>query len=647
MAKVKKDLAQLGKQMMLLGTYEEYDVNEIIEVLKAADDLYHNDQQSFLDDSEYDALRKFAEMNDPSHAYFAGVGSDVRGGKVKLPREMGSLDQVEIGEIDKWVTDNNLSGHIVIATDKLDGTSGMVIYDTNGDMQIAFSRGNGTEGADITRHIRRFKSIPKTISTSRMVRGEIILSKSDFLILRDKVMSRGGTPYKNARNMVAGLMNAEKNDPIVYDYLHFVAYGIYDYDNHKHLMLADLRDDGFMVPATNFFMGKDLTDNALADYLNERRAKSDYEIDGLVLDVDQALKRQEMNPTRDTLNPAYAVKYKVADASNIAITEVVAVHWAPSKHGYLKPRVEIQPVELVGVTVTFATGFNAKFIVDNGIGPGAEVQITRSGDVIPYIQKTVKKATPQMPSTKYDWITNDDGTQVDIILEGHESNVEVRINRLTDFFTTIDAPQIRKGAIQKLYDAGYKTIEDIIKMSEIDMVRVLGANGSKVYSGLRTALTDIPAYKFIGAHSNVRGLGVRKFKKLQQALGVPKLLACTNHLDIINIAGFDEKTARGAVKAIAAFVDFAANLSSYYSFGSSDAANTGSLAGQKVVFTGFRDKNLEQIVEDEGGEMQSAVSNKTTIVVALTPNSSSGKIKKARDLGIRIMGVDEFKRMVE
>ncbi len=640
----KKDLAKIGREMVLLGTYEDYDLSDIVEVLRAADDLYYNDQQSFIEDNEYDALRTYAEVLEPHHAYFTGVGSDVRGGKIKLPYQMGSLDQVQIGEIADWVGNWTLQQQYLTLTDKLDGTSAMAIYDANGNLQIAYSRGNGIEGADITRHIKNF--VPASVDSALVVRGEVILTKANFDILRTKVMSRGGTPYKNARNMVAGLMNSSKNDPIVYDYLDFVAYDVLNYELSKSHMLDELRDAGFLTPYSQMWFGDSLTDDNLARYLTERRDRTKYEIDGLVIDVTAPDVRAKMNPTRDTLNPAYAIKYKVADASNQAVAKVVKVHWAASKHGYLKPRVEIEPVDLVGVTITYATGFNAKFIVDNGIGPGAEVQITRSGDVIPFIQKTVTSAAPDLPNMNYDWITNDDGDRVDIILHDHENNKDVQIKRIVDFFTSIDTPLLREGSVTKMYEAGYDTIEKIIAADEMDFIRIIGSNGQKIYDGLRKTLTDIPLFKILGAHSTVRGLGVRKFKKLQQAFGRDGLYNCNDAAAVADQEGFDDKTAPGVIRSIAAFQDFLHDVSNFVTVAADKDTSGGVLEGQKIVFTGFRDKALQAVVEDEGGTMQSGVSSKTTILVAANPNSSSGKMKKARDAGVRIMGIDEFKRML-
>lgn len=383
-------IAKLGREMVELGTYDNYSIEEIIEVLRAADNLYYNVHQSFLEDNEYDALRKFAEILEPYNPYFTGVGSDVRGGKVKLPYQLGSLDQVDVGEITDWVGNWSLQDEPMLITDKLDGTSAMVVYDEKGDLQIAYSRGNGVEGADITRHIRKFASVPKNVDRKMVVRGEVIIPKHHWEEVKQLVKTKSGALYKNPRNCVAGLMNAEKNVPVVYQTLRFVAYDILgDNTRNKEGMLRELSVRGFDIPYCDTMLGRELTDDTLALYLNKRREKTVYEIDGLVIDVNDISKREQMNPTRETLNPAYAIKYKVADASNLVHAEVIGVEWNVSKHGYLKPRIKIKPVELVGVTVQYCTGFNAKFVYDNKIQPGSIIAITRSGDVIPYCTRVV------------------------------------------------------------------------------------------------------------------------------------------------------------------------------------------------------------------------------------------------------------------
>ena len=141
---------------------------------------------------------------------------------------------------------------------------------------------------------------------------------------------------------------------------------------------------------------------------------------------------------------------------------------------------------------------------------------------------------------------------------------------------------------------------------------------------------------------------MRKSKKLQQALGHKGLLDLDDRLEIETISavdGFDHKTAQKVLATLNEFGPFLDQIDGYYTFDETGGFVTGAgaMTDQKVVFTGFRDKSLEAAVEAAGGTMQSGVSGKTNILVASNPTSNSGKAKKARDLGVRVIGVDELK----
>lgn len=628
-------------------------VDEYIEMLSKADDMYHNGEESFMTDSEYDAIRNIVYNLDKTHPYFIGVGSDVRGGKVKLPFEMGSLDQIEIGDIEEWIRKNKLEDEEIVVTDKMDGASTLIVYDTNGKPQIAYSRGNGTEGADWSRHVFKISNVPPQITQKLVVRAEVELTNTAFEKLRTIVMSRSGKPYKNARNMVSGLMNSKTNPDIVYDYLTVVAYEIVGSTMSKLDMLETLETEGFMTVDYHTWYGEKITDELLAGYLNERRENLDYEIDGLVLDVESAEKRAEMNPTRDTLNPAYSIKYKVADASNVAIATVIGVLWNISKHGYLKPTIMIEPVELVGVTVRNCTGFNAKFIYDNGIGPGAKIQITRSGDVIPFCQKVIEKAIPQMPGMipeqiNWNWDWNETG--VDAVLKEH--NNEVMVQQLIDFFASIEAPHLKEGNIRamvKYCDLNNTddAIIDMLTTSKRLWNSVIGANGTKIYNGLQAKLASMPLHVLLGSVPHFgRGVGKRKWKKLISSLRIKTIdeLPLLNKSQICSVEGFESKTAEKIIQGVGPFMKLYDSIIDVVIFQDLNENNTGvDLEGQKICMTGFRDKDMQTFIENSGGIVQSAASSKTTMVIAKDPNSSSGKIKKARELGIEILGIAEFK----
>jgi len=462
--------------------------------------------------------------------------------------------------------------------------------------------------------------------------------------------------------MVAGLMNAKDNDPEVYKHLVFVAYTIVNQVDMSHQeQIHKLQEEKFETPYARWVLGTQLTDDYLTGYLDGRREHSFYEIDGLVLDVAAVWKRNIMNPTRETLNPAYSVKYKVASADNVAITTVKMVEWNISKDALIKPRVHIEPVDLMGVTLRHASGFNAKFIYDNGVGPGAKVQITRSGDVIPFIQKVVERAVPQMPGMVpeqvnwiWNWTTNDDGVQVDAKLETPEEHDEVVLQQLLHFATTLDIEHLKEGTIRKMaslheyHDFMHASLT-MLQYSEEDWKSGVGANGRKIYASIQKKLNNMPLYLLMGALPFFdRGVGTRKFKKLIRILKIKNVgeLGMLNKAQITIVDGFELKTAYKIMNGMNDFFSFLHALTDYVTLDVPVEDTDGAMTGEKIVFTGFRDKELKALVEAEGGTIQSGFSGKTTIVVTKNPKSNSGKIKKARERGTRIVGLDEFKEML-
>lgn len=646
---IMKPIAQTAKEMFLLGSFEDHDINTIVMILKAADEQYFNQDQSFLMDVEYDGLKQYAVQLQPNHSYFLGVGAEVRGGKIRLPYPMGSLDQIYEGEITDWVGDHSLQNENMVVSNKLDGQSVMIVYDADGNLQIAYSRGNGIEGADVTRHIRQIPSVPKTvIEPCLVVRGEVIFPIHKFEEIKQKAKNRSGKEYKNARNAITGIMNAESNDPIVYPAIDFIAHGIVNSGEDKMEQLDRLMRNRFMAVANIIELGKKLTDEYLTYLLNTNRKVSEYEIDGLVVEADSAFRRKEMTPKRETINSGYAVKYKVADFTNVAITKVVNVEWNVSKHGYLKPRVEVEPVKLVGVTIKHATGFNAKFISDNKIGSGAEVQITRSGDVIPFIQKVLKPAaSAAMPDVEWAW----NETEVDaLILNKHESE-EVHIQQTLNFFRTLNAPLLKEGTVRTMFElCGYidaeEAIQYMLNYSLKEWVDSVGVNGKKIYQGLKQLLNGIPLYMLMGASPFFgRGLGTRKFKQLFKSVRIESVNDLSNitFAQIIGAEGFDEKTANKVLNGMMKFIHFYNNITDKTVVFDSVSVTGGTMTGQVVVFTGYRNKELEVLIEGEGGKIGSSVSGKTTLLTVADPNENSGKLKKARDLGIRIVSENELR----
>lgn len=638
---INSKILSIATTISLTGIYDDYTALELIQVLSLADDAYFNDDEPVLPDNLYDEVKVFAANLAGQHEYFQAVGSAVRGGKTPLPHPMPSLNQVYVGDIQEWVKKHELENKAMVLSDKLDGASGLTQHKQQ-VFNIGYSRGDGLLGADISRHLTKIPSVPMEINGDNLdTRGEIIISRDGFVKLQDLAKKHTTKQYANPRNQVAGLMNAKENPAWTYEHINFVAYGIEDamhLDKIEQLQL--LQYNNFLVPWHKVVFGSDLTDEFLTNILAERRAESPYDIDGIVVDVNCAQKRQEMAGD-NTKNPAYSVKYKVLTDADLREATVLAVVWNVSKHGYLKPTVTISPVVLFGTTVRKATAFNAAFIRDNNIGPGTILKVTKSGMVIPFIHSVVSSTYADLPDEiEYEW----NETNVDIFVSRPEDFQDITVNQLIDFFTTIKVPALKDGNIRKLCDAGYTTPDDIINLSMDEMISALGSDiiGERVYNGILTRLTDIPLFTLMGAYSTSRGIGARKIKQLYTEYG-DKLLDISSIDQIIPVRGFDQKTAEKVLNEIIRFKEFFKQVQEKCSIQVVTVNADGLLSGQHIVFTGFRDSALETFIEKNGGVVQSAINKKTTLLLVADINDVSTKTKKANQLNIDIMVGSEFK----
>jgi NAD-dependent DNA ligase len=403
-----------------------------------------------------------------------------------------------------------------------------------------------------------------------------------------------------------------------------------------------LEEAGYEVTPYIRVKGREMTDEFLTSFLTDRRAKSPTAIDGIVIDLDNLAIVETLTRNSSSINPISSKKFKVGGEDNVAIATVREVHWNPSKAGYLKPRVEIEPVDLVGVTITYATGFNAKFIRDKMIGPGAKIQITRSGDVIPFIQKVVEPAaTWQEPSeAEFGPLEWTDG-QVDLVMTDPSQNRQVQLEVINGTFgvTGLNVPHIREGSIEKLYDAGLTTVSSIILADEATLQAATGESaGKKIHEGLKTKLGNVELGILAGATSLLgRGIGRRKMTRLIEALGNDVILVDFPGPDLAKriaaVEGFERKTAQTIVDNLPTFRGFLEDIKGHYTLvAPKEAVTGGDLDGVTVVFTGIRDKELEAKIEARSGRIGSSVNRETTYLVAKDPTGNSSKLVKARSI---------------
>lgn len=629
-----------------MSSFEDYDIKDLVKLALDAKDAYYNSDKPILSDEQYDALERYIKLASPDDDVTDVVGSQVRGEAVKLLAPMAGLDQLYEGDVERWITKHKLQTINIVLTDKLDGNSIQLGYNKSGAFAIALTRGDGYEGADCTRHLQHVPNFPKKGDPNMLVRAEVIVRKEDF----ENAKAGFKKTYKNLRNMVAGVLNATSSDPAGLKFFRVVAYEIMGSKLSKVEQLKKLKELGFEVANYWYTAGGELDDKQLSMALEKSKKNSPYELDGIVLDVNDPKLRSTILPSRDTLEPEYAKKFKINDASNSAVGEVVDVEFNVSKTGYLKPRVQIKPVDLVGVTIQHATGFNAKFIKDGQIGPGAKIHITRSGEVIPFITHVIEPMKEGFDKWfeeklnaqgEWEWTEN----AVDVFLTS--DHPEIAIQKAIHFFNTLEVDMLREGNIRKLFEAGYDTPTKIILLAPSMMTRVLGENGNKAHKSLHEKLENVRLPSLMDASGVFgRGVGTRKLNKLwEHSQGDETIFMDVQR--ILEVEGFEQKTALKVVNGYPKFQDFLKGIKHAIRFAKYEAPSTdGPLAGEVFVFTGFRDKDLQKQIAERGGHVADTYSGKVTCVVARNPNETSTKLTKARKDGKRVISIEQLRDML-
>lgn len=631
--------------------FDDFAISDLVAVSKLGDVAYE-DGEPIFSDRLADAMREFIRIADANNTYNLVVGSLVRGGKVPLPNAMGSLTQAYVtNDFSLWCLKHGIPLTTkFVATEKLDGMSGSLHFGADGRLRIAYSRGNGFEGADITRHVKHIKGLPKVVPANMEVRCEIIISLDNFEKVRKLVFRSDGSEYKNPRNMISGLMNSSEIDPIAYNYIDCLVYHDWNEGNvSKSDQLTAFQEAGFRTPDYVVVEASQLTVEYLSPLLKRMKANSPFELDGTVIEVNDPALRQKMNPSKATLNPEYARKFKVQDERNNATATVKYVELRVSKRGYVKPRVHYYPFSLPGITCTHSTGYNMKFIIDNGICPGAKVHMYRAGDVIPNILRTVERGdwTPDQYQDALDdigewkWSKNDQGEEVDVVLIGDHADAALKLTEA--FFTGIGIDGLKLGNMQKLFSVGFDSPEKIIKMTAEEMGFALASQSTadKIYESLQKVLVSTTLPDFMGSTGLFgRGVGKRRIAQLYDAYGKDILTfsGMDGMMKVCRLEKWDTKMATKFIQGLPAYLDFYESVKDYVQF-QEKAVVTGNLSGQVFAFTGFRNKELKAKLEAEGGEVLDSISSKVTTLIAADPEDNSTKLSKARKNGTKIIGL--------
>ena len=636
-------------------------ISQLENLVKHLRDKFFNDE-SLVSDEIYDLIIDFIALKDPKNKLLKLVGSNVKSkDKVKLDYYLGSMDKVkpDSNKLEKWTL--KYEGPYIL-TDKLDGVSALIIYKEDGKIKL-FTRGTATHGLDISHLLKYINNIPKfetilNYSKKKKIKskksGNLLSFRGELIISKNEFDSKWKDKKSNARNTVSGLVNSKHVDPELAKSTSLVIYEMVDPITNISEQLKIAKGLGFDSVGSKEI--EKINYEILSNYLLQRKKKSDFIIDGIIVSSNKAHERST------TGNPDFAFAYKDILEDQKATTEILDIEWNTSKDGYINPTVVIKPVEIGGVTINRVTAYNAKFVVDNKLGKGAKIELIRSGDVIPKILKVLKVADEVLlPSGDWKW----NQTKVDIISTNLDSK-EIQVRNNHYFFSELDTKGLGLKIVEKLYDGGIKTILQILKSSKNDFLKIDGfkekSSGNLVES-IKKAMTNnsqgIEMYELMSASNKLgHGMGKERCKLILEKIPnlineYEKFTKKTLVSKIIEIPGFEEKTSNLFVENLDKFINFYKTIEKFIKIRKSDTKKiikNDKINGKNIVISGFRDSDLEKKLIQLGVKVKNSVSKNIDILVVKnkeTIEETTGKVSKAKDLNIKIMTKENFLKLLD
>ena len=626
-------------------------IDELEQSITYSAEKYYNTNQSVVTDALYDMMIDFLRYKAPKSKVLKTIGAVVNNkNKVKLDYWLGSMDKIKppSPQLNKWVEKYNAP---YILTHKLDGISALIVYRKN-EMINMYSRGTSSEGIDISpllkyikipswTHVNKFLKKHNISGSSNLVafRGELIINKKSF-------DEKWADKFKNPRNTIAGLVNSKKINPELALDTDLIIYEVIDPIFSMDKQIKFIQDIGFMcVPYK--IIKKELTFELLSKHFLSRRSKADYQLDGIVVTNTEEHKRNKVG------NPDYAFAFKDILEEQKAITKIINIDWNISKDGYIIPTLILEPCDISGVEIKRVTGNNARNVVDNKLGIGAIVEIIRSGDVIPKIINVIKPGKVELPKGNWSWSS----TNVDIILN-NSTNLDILKKNVYFFFSTLEAKGLGEKVIDKLYSAGFNTVPIILGLTE-KMLIDANIDGFKektianLLKSINLCVTNKTLAQLMTASNKLgHGLGIERMKQI--VFNIPNILNISLNISlnkdliktITDIDGWDTKTATLFVSNLSDFIKFYNSIKKYIKLKEIKTIH-GKYSGKIFVFSSFRDKELHNEIELQGGKINSSISKNTDYLVIKDADASgTSKIEKAKELNIKVITRDELIKLL-
>lgn len=636
---------------------------ELEQRIEAARDVYYNgpkpepklvlidgfpvDVYEPISDAEYDALVDELKSLDASSKAVTAVGAPAvsEWPKVKHEIPMGSLDKVnEPEELAEWLA-AYAPKEAVLWTEKLDGISVALKY-VGGKLVRAVTRGDGYVGENITQNVARMKGVPQKLSQkfTGSIRGEILLLKSDL-----EAWFQG---YANTRNAASGI--AKRYDGKGSEHLSVFVYRVADGKDLKteQEQFEFLRELGFTVPnwgVCTMESGAKTPQDVWVEYQQTKRDKLDYDIDGLVININDLAKQIALGDK--DLRPRGCVAFKFA---SITLETVIrAIVWQTGGTGRMTPVATFDAVSLLGAQVTQASLYNYKYIAELKIDVGARVLVARANDVIPRVVSVTKGtgtvappphacascgATP-VQDGEYYVCPNREGCQAQVI--GRLSAWIKELNVL-DFGDVLLEKLVSAGKVKNVPDLYRLTVEDIASLE-----RLGEKTATKVLANLHKK-SPLALEQFLGGLS-IPGIATSTVRVIVDAGHdtLDKIRTLCGGTGLAGIKGIGPVKADSLAKWLKANAALVDDLASVVPI---KEPIRGKLTGMFFCFTGASKRprpELEEFVISNGGTVKSSVTKNLTYLVMADPNLATTKAQAAKKNGTKCISEEEFLAMVE
>ena len=672
--------AEAGSRPGAGGDADEGDVARRLErmrdELRRHSYLYHVESRPEIDDAEYDRIFVELQALEASHPDLITVDSPTQRvgaepqsafSNAEHTVPMLSLDSTqdpaEVRRFDERVRKALEDEPRYILEPKLDGASIELVYE-KGLFVRAVTRGNGRVGELVTENLRTIPSLPLRLREAERpapellaVRGEVFMYLSAFEALNERMVEQGSEPYVNPRNSASGSLRqldsrltAERPlDLLVYDIL--MIRGVQLTSDSE--AVRALHEWGFRTPERVTLAA---TVEEILEYHGAYAADRDdldYEIDGVVIKLDQLDARADLGVTSH--HPRWALAYKFEPRKEITRIEKIAV--SVGRTGKLTPVALLRPVEVGGVTVSRASLHNREEVARKDIRQGDLVRVQRAGDVIPQVVERVPEkgrkrgAAFRMPThcPACDTPVQEDGP---FSYCPNQFGCMAQLKRgLTHFGSRagLDIEGLGEETATLLVDRGLvKELADLFKLTAAD-IEPLDGFAEKSAANLAQAIDD---KKTVGLARFLYGLGIPEVGATVAATLAAQFLSFDN-IQGATVEQLEAVDGIGPIMSeqIRAFLDdkrnrerIAAVLGHMNALLPPEQAGGKGLSGMKFVFTGglerFSRSDAKRLIEDHGGRVVGSVSGETTyVVVGADPGS---KLQKGRDLGVEILSEEDF-----